>query len=113
MDSLQCQKIPPTNIVFVTLFWGNQSLSFLQESFALDSAQQVDTLLHMQGGNSSIFEELFRETLKKKFYLGNISKNNVFLVLHIPHSKHQHGPPQVVNTSAPPPKSQGIGPLMI
>ena len=70
MDSLQCQKIPPTNIVFVTLFWGNQSLSFLQESLALDSAQQVDPLLHMQGGITSILEEWFREALKKIVFLG-------------------------------------------
>ena len=72
MDSLQCQKIPPTNIAFVTLFWGNQSLFFLQESLALDSAQQVDPLLHLQGGNSSILEEWFREALKK-IYFRNIS----------------------------------------
>ena len=64
-------KDPSTNIVFVTLFWGNQSLFFLQESsLALDSAQQVDPLLHMQGGITSILEEWFREALKKIVFLG-------------------------------------------
>ena len=53
MHPLQCHKISPTNIVFVTL-------SFLQESLALDSAQQIDPLL--QAGNSSILEEWFTQS---------------------------------------------------
>ena len=59
MHPLQCQKISPTNIVFVTL-------SFLQESLALDSAQQVDPLLHLRRGNSSILEEWFTQSTLKR-----------------------------------------------
>ena len=72
MHPLQCHKISPTNIVFVTL-------SFLQESLALDSAQQVDPLLHLQGG------------------IAPFLRNG----LPSPHSNDQHGPPQMVNRQAP------------
>ena len=64
------KRFPLQILSLLLFFWGNQSLSFLQESLALDSAQQVDPLLHMQGGITSILEEWFREALKKIVFLG-------------------------------------------